>query len=87
MPGKKKRKNPGKRKAAVLSAAQKALAKYNKRIAAERAAYAAAQKKQGTTGAVRLNPAPLRNVLKEAGAQRVRVMRNKSGKATGVKFL
>lgn len=34
-----------------------------------------------------LNLAPLRKVMKEAGAKKVRVMRSKSGKPTGVKFL
>jgi hypothetical protein len=34
-----------------------------------------------------LNLAPLRKVMKEAGTRKVRVMRSKSGKPTGVKFL
>ena len=38
-------------------------------------------------GKRRLSAAPILKVAREAGARKVQVMRNKSGKPTGVKFL
>lgn len=43
------------------------------------------KRKRKSTRALNLNP--LRKVMKEAGTKKVRVMRSKSGKPTGVKFL
>lgn len=43
------------------------------------------RKKRSNPRSLNLNP--LRKVMKEAGTKKVRVMRSKSGKPTGVKFL
>jgi hypothetical protein len=43
------------------------------------------KRKRSSTRSLNMNP--LRKVMKEAGAKKVRVMRNRAGKPTGVKFL
>ena len=62
-------------------------AKTRKRKADERYRKAVAKMRSNPARKKKVSLAPIAKVLRESGARRVQVMRSKSGKATGLKFL